>query len=116
LREERALCFRDASLGPLPRAEDSQNARVRNRRLHGPRAARSWVGGRIYVWGKGGAILGRWRGDLREGRGGTMAIDLLKDRGTPLEKQKFTWKDLTQTMYSKLDDDAFTRVRVILMN
>jgi hypothetical protein len=45
-----------------------------------------------------------------------MAIDLLKDRGTPLEKQKFTWKDLTQTMYSKLDDDAFTRVRVILMN
>jgi hypothetical protein len=45
-----------------------------------------------------------------------MTIDLLKDRGTPLEKQKFTWKDLTQTMYSKLDDDAFTRVRVILMN
>jgi hypothetical protein len=45
-----------------------------------------------------------------------MAIDLLKDRGTPLEKQTFTWRDLTQTMYSKLDDDAFTRVRVILMN
>ncbi|NLY95478.1 MAG: hypothetical protein GXY23_15810 [Myxococcales bacterium] len=45
-----------------------------------------------------------------------MAIDLLRDRGTPLEKQRFTWKDLTQLMYSKLDDDAFTRVRVILMN
>jgi hypothetical protein len=45
-----------------------------------------------------------------------MAIDLLKDRGTPLEKQTLTWKDLTQPPYSKLDDDAFTRVRVILMN
>ena len=45
-----------------------------------------------------------------------MAIDLLKDRGTPLEQQKFTWRELTQPPYSKLDDDAFTRVRVILMN
>ena len=45
-----------------------------------------------------------------------MAIDLLKDRGTPLERQTFTWKDLVQPPYSKLDDDAFTRVRVILMN
>ncbi len=45
-----------------------------------------------------------------------MAIDLLKDRGTPLEQQKFTWKELTSPPYSKLDDDAFTRVRVILMN
>src|SRR5512142_1813648 len=45
-----------------------------------------------------------------------MTIDLLKDYGTPIEKQIFTWKDLVQTPYSKLDDDAFTRVRVILMN
>ena len=45
-----------------------------------------------------------------------MAIDLLKDRGTPIDQQKFTWKDLVQPPYSKLDDDAFTRVRVILMN
>ena len=45
-----------------------------------------------------------------------MAIDLLKDRGVPLERQTFTWKDLVQPPYSKLDDDAFTRVRVILMN
>ncbi len=45
-----------------------------------------------------------------------MALDLLKDKGTPLERQKFTWKDLVQPTYSKLDDDAFTRVRVILMN
>jgi len=45
-----------------------------------------------------------------------MTIDLLNDRGTPLEAQKFTWKELVQAPYSKLDDDAFTRVRVILMN
>jgi hypothetical protein len=45
-----------------------------------------------------------------------MAIDLLRDKGTPLAKQKFHWKDLVQAPYSKLDDDAFTRVRVILMN
>jgi hypothetical protein len=45
-----------------------------------------------------------------------MAIDLLKDRGTPLDQQKFSWKELVQPTYSKLDDDAFTRVRVILMN
>ncbi|HYD48184.1 MAG TPA: hypothetical protein VEB21_07550 [Terriglobales bacterium] len=45
-----------------------------------------------------------------------MAINLLKDRGTPLDQQKFTWRDLVQPPYSKLDDDAFTRVRVILMN
>ena len=45
-----------------------------------------------------------------------MTIDLLKDRGTPLDQQRFTWKELVQAPYSKLDDDAFTRVRVILMN
>jgi hypothetical protein len=45
-----------------------------------------------------------------------MAIDLLKDTGTPVDEQKFTWKELVQPPYSKLDDDAFTRVRVILMN
>jgi hypothetical protein len=45
-----------------------------------------------------------------------MALDLLKDRGTPLDRQKFTWRDLVQPPYSKLDDDAFTRVRVILLN
>jgi len=45
-----------------------------------------------------------------------MSIDLLNDRGTPLDQQKFTWKELVQPTYSKLDDDAFTRVRVILMN
>jgi rubrerythrin len=45
-----------------------------------------------------------------------MALDLLKTKGVPLEKQRFTWKELVQPTYSKLDADAFTRVRVILMN
>lgn len=45
-----------------------------------------------------------------------MTINLLKDAGTPLERQRFTWKELAQKPISKLDDDAFTRVRVILMN
>lgn len=45
-----------------------------------------------------------------------MALNLLKDNGYDLEKQKFTWKELVQTPLHKLDDDAFSRVRVILMN
>jgi rubrerythrin len=45
-----------------------------------------------------------------------MALDLLRERGTPLEKQTFDWKDLVRVPISKLDDDAFTRVRIILMN
>jgi hypothetical protein len=46
-----------------------------------------------------------------------MAINLLNDRGTPLDRQRFTWKDMAGGKpISKLDDDAFTRVRVILMN
>lgn len=42
--------------------------------------------------------------------------DLIKHKGTPLGKQKFTWKELSGKPISKLDDDAFTRVRIILMN
>ncbi len=45
-----------------------------------------------------------------------MAVKLFDSRGTPLEEQVFTWRDLVQKPISKLDDDAFTRVRVILMN
>ena len=45
-----------------------------------------------------------------------MALNLLTDKGTPLDGQRFTWKELIQPPISKLDDDAFTRVRVILMN
>jgi hypothetical protein len=45
-----------------------------------------------------------------------MSIDIFKERGAPLEKQQFDWKDIVRMPYSKLDDDAFSRVRVILMN
>jgi hypothetical protein len=45
-----------------------------------------------------------------------MGLDLFKEKGTPLERQDFTWRDLVQAPISKLDDDAFTRVRIILMN
>jgi hypothetical protein len=45
-----------------------------------------------------------------------MTIQLFDNKGTPLSKQKFTWRELTPNPISKLDDDAFTRVRVILMN
>jgi hypothetical protein len=45
-----------------------------------------------------------------------MAINLLNDKGAPLDRQRFTWKELVGKPISKLDDDAFTRIRVILMN
>ncbi|MFW5924820.1 MAG: hypothetical protein ACOCV4_01575 [Myxococcota bacterium] len=45
-----------------------------------------------------------------------MTIHLLEDKGVPVEEQSFTWKELVQDPISKLDDDAFTRVRIILMN
>jgi hypothetical protein len=45
-----------------------------------------------------------------------MTINLLTERGQPLERQHFSWKDLVRNPISKLDDDAFTRVRTILMN
>lgn len=45
-----------------------------------------------------------------------MALNLFDDKGTPLARQVFTWKDLVQPPSSKLDDDAFARVRIILMN
>src|SRR5688500_14418335 len=53
---------------------------------------------------------GRRGGRSLAAKEGPMAIDLLKDKGTALDKQRFTWKELVQPTYSKLDDDAFTRV------
>src|SRR3954469_5169613 len=49
-------------------------------------------------------------------RGIPMPNALFTTRGAPLDRQKFTWRELVQAPISKLDDDAFTRVRVILMN
>jgi rubrerythrin len=45
-----------------------------------------------------------------------MTMKILEDRGTPLDRQRFTWRELSPKPISKLDDDAFTRCRVILMN
>jgi len=45
-----------------------------------------------------------------------LAINLLRDTGVPLREQRFSWRELVQSPYNKLRDDAFTRVRVILMN
>lgn len=45
-----------------------------------------------------------------------MTLDILKETGVPLDRQVFNWRELAGKPYSKLDDDAFSRVRVILMN
>lgn len=42
--------------------------------------------------------------------------NLWNAKGIPLDKQRFTWRDMVGQPISKLDDDAFTRVRVILLN
>ena len=45
-----------------------------------------------------------------------MTVRLFDNKGVALHHQKFTWRELAPRPLSKLDDDAFTRVRVILMN
>lgn len=45
-----------------------------------------------------------------------MALDIFSEKGVPLDRQVFTWRELAGKPFSKLNDDAFTRVRVILMN
>ena len=45
-----------------------------------------------------------------------MALHLLKDRGIAIEQQRFTWREISPPTISKLDCDAWTRVRIILMN
>ncbi len=45
-----------------------------------------------------------------------MALNLSDHKGCPLDQQRFTWRDMVQPPISKLDDDAYTRVRIILMN
>jgi len=45
-----------------------------------------------------------------------MTLNLFQDRGLALDRQRMSWKDMVGKPISKLDDDAFTRVRIILMN
>jgi rubrerythrin len=42
--------------------------------------------------------------------------NIFQEKGCPLDKQRFTWKDLVQKPISKLDDDTYTRIRIILLN
>lgn len=45
-----------------------------------------------------------------------MAFSLFDSKGVHVDNQHFTWRDMVQKPISKLDDDAFTRVRIILTN
>lgn len=45
-----------------------------------------------------------------------MSLDIMKEKGIAIHDQRFDWRDLVRTPVSKLDDDAFTRLRIILMN
>ncbi|MDB5755568.1 MAG: hypothetical protein JWR56_1996 [Massilia sp.] len=45
-----------------------------------------------------------------------MAFNLFDSKGVDIDSQRFTWREMVQKPISKLDDDAFTRVRIILMN
>jgi rubrerythrin len=45
-----------------------------------------------------------------------VSLDLKSERGTALDAQELDWKDFGAPPYSKLDADAFSRVRVILLN
>lgn len=45
-----------------------------------------------------------------------MSLDLKKEKGIRIDDQKFDWGDMVRLPFSKLNDDAFTRVRVIFMN
>lgn len=42
--------------------------------------------------------------------------NMLDNKGTPLDKRSFSWRELAGKPIGKLDDDAFTRIRVISMN
>jgi rubrerythrin len=42
--------------------------------------------------------------------------NIFQEKGCALDKQRFTWKDLVQKPISKLDDDTYTRIRIILLN
>lgn len=44
-----------------------------------------------------------------------MALDLYAEAGIALEQQALHWRDMALPPISKLDDDAFTRVRIVLV-
>lgn len=44
-----------------------------------------------------------------------MSLHIRREKGIALDKQRFDWLDLVRVPTSKLDDNAFTRLRVILL-
>lgn len=44
-----------------------------------------------------------------------MSLNLFDNKGIAPDKQCFTWRDMAQQPVSKLDDDAYARVRIILI-
>ncbi|MCE4555939.1 hypothetical protein [Pelomonas cellulosilytica] len=45
-----------------------------------------------------------------------MGLNLMDNRGVTLDRQRFTWRDMVQKPISKLNDDACSRVHIILLN
>ena len=45
-----------------------------------------------------------------------MGLNIMDNRGVALDRQRFTWRDMVQQPISKLDDDAYSRVHIILLN
>jgi hypothetical protein len=45
-----------------------------------------------------------------------MGLNIMDNRGVALDRQRFTWRDMVSKPISKLDDDAYTRVHIILLN
>lgn len=43
-----------------------------------------------------------------------MAFSLFDSKGIQVDNQHFSWRDMVQQPISKLDDDAFTRIRIIV--
>lgn len=41
-----------------------------------------------------------------------MALHLLKDRGVPIERQRFNWRELAPPTISKVDCDAWIRIPI----
>ena len=44
-----------------------------------------------------------------------MSLNILQERGTPIEQQVFSWRDRVQPAHAKAPEDPFTRVRAILL-
>jgi len=44
-----------------------------------------------------------------------MALNILQERGTPIDQQVFSWRERVQPAHPKAPEDPFTRVRAVLL-